>query len=158
MGKFNVDGNAVRDLANILVDTDLTEIEYEDEGRRIRVVRQHPSTVAYAPPPVNFSAHHLGQPNNDNIKSQAPAPVVNPANHPGVVKSPMVGTVYLSPEPGMSAFVKVGDRVEQGQTLLIIEAMKVMNQLKAPHAGVVKEILVKDSSPVEYGESLLIVE
>lgn len=147
--KFNIDGEAIRQLADILSDTDLSEIEYEDDGRRIRVARTLSAptvTVPVAPmPPV--VDHKPAAPT-------APDPLV----HPGVVKSPMVGTIYLSPEPGTAAFVKVGDSVQVGQTLLIIEAMKVMNPIKAPRAGKITQIFAQDASPVEFGEPLMIIE
>lgn len=152
--KFNIDGDAVRKLAEILVDTDLSEIEYEDNGSRIYVSRK--ANVA----PV--ATHVVSAPTVAAAPAQnAPAAVSSHtdwAKHPGAVKSPMVGTAYLSPEPGAASFVKVGDTVSVGQTLLIVEAMKVMNQIKANQAGKVSQILVTDGSPVEYDEPLLVIE
>ena len=150
--KFNIDGDAVRKLAEILVDTDLSEIEYEDNGSRIYVSRK--TNVA----PV--ATHVVSAPSATVLQT---APTATPshtdwAKHPGSVKSPMVGTAYLSPEPGAASFVKVGDTVSVGQTLLIVEAMKVMNQIKANQAGKVTQILVSDGSPVEYDEPLLVIE
>ena len=150
--KFNIDGDAVRKLAEILVDTDLSEIEYEDNGSRIYVSRKAnvaPVATHVVSAPAATIAH--------------PAPAAAPshtdwAKHPGAVKSPMVGTAYLSPEPGAPSFVKVGDTVSVGQTLLIVEAMKVMNQIKANQAGKVTQILISDGSPVEYDEPLLVIE
>lgn len=150
--KFNIDGDAVRKLAEILVDTDLSEIEYEDNGSRIYVSRK--ANVA----PV---ATHVVSAPAATIAHPAPTAASSHtdwAKHPGAVKSPMVGTAYLSPEPGAASFIKIGDTVSVGQTLLIVEAMKVMNQIKANQAGKVTQILVSDSSPVEYDEPLLVIE
>ncbi len=146
MGKFQPDDDLIRRLAALLEETGLSEIEYEANGQRIRVGRHNGSAVAWAPAPPQAAAPAPGS---------APAAEAVPA---GAVTSPMVGTVYTSPEPGSSAFVKVGDAVSEGQTLLIIEAMKVMNPLASPHAGKVTRILVTDGQPVEFGEPLLIVE
>lgn len=146
--KFFIDGEAIRKLAEILVDTDLTEIEYEDDGRRIRVGRKQ--EVATFAPQVVASAAPLPQP------SEAPSKGAD--NHHNAIKSPMVGTVYVAPEPGTPPFVKIGDMVSVGQTLLIIEAMKVMNPIKAPRAGKIINIFVKDGTPVEFGEPLLVIE
>lgn len=152
--KFIIDGDAIRQLADILADTELSEIEYEDDGRRIRVARNlsaPAATPTYITPPSQtvIIEEFSGVPN-----SAKPDPVV----HPGTVKSPMVGTIYTSPEPGAASFVKVGDVVNVGQTLVIIEAMKVMNPIKAPRAGKVTQIFVQDGSPVEFGEPLMIIE
>lgn len=157
--------DVVRQLAEILNDTNLTEIEYEIDKCRIRVARDIqvnqvlPSAVApvmaAAPAPV---ASLQAAPSSDS-GAAAPAPAgADPASHPGVVKAPMVGTAYMSPSPDADRFVKVGDTVEAGQTLLIIEAMKVMNQIKATKPGTVKEILVDDSDPIEFDQPLLIIE
>lgn len=137
----------VRDLADLLDEKGLTEIEVERGDLRIRVARQI-SVAAAAGVPL---AH-------------APAPAVaaaaskDPADHPGVVASPMVGTAYLAPEPGAKPFVEIGATVRQGQTVLIVEAMKTMNAIPAPRAGTVREIFVADGQPVEFGEPLLIVD
>ncbi len=151
--KFSIDGDAIRQLAKILVDTKLTEIEYEDDGRRIRVSRgggtQTATVVTPSVAPVVV----------EPIVPLAAAPAaVVPSDHPGTVKSPMVGTAYMSAEPGAPAFVKVGDTVSVGQTLVIIEAMKVMNPIKSPSAGKILKIFIQDASPVEYGEPLMIIE
>jgi acetyl-CoA carboxylase biotin carboxyl carrier protein len=149
--KFTVDGDAIRQLAKILVDTKLTEIEYEDDGRRIRVSRgggiQTATVVASSPTAAPVMAEPIATPT-----------VVTPSDHPGTVKSPMVGTAYMSAEPGGAPFVKVGDAVSVGQTLMIIEAMKVMNPIKSTSAGKVLKIFAQDASPVEYGEHLMIIE
>lgn len=148
--KFTIDGDAIRQLADILVETDLSEIEYEDDGRRVRVARTVAATASVIPAPIAAPAP---------VAQVTAAPVVSdPANHAGAVKSPMVGTAYLSPEPGAAPFAKVGDTVTVGQTLLIIEAMKVMNPIKAPHGGVVTQVFARDAGPVEFGEPLMIIE
>lgn len=145
MNKLNIDKKAIRELAEIMNETGLGEIEIETGDHRLRVSRGSSAqtvmmeTVAAAAP--------------------APAPAAPDAhNHPGTVKSPMVGTVYLAPEPGAPAFVNVGDMVREGQTLVIVEAMKTMNPIAAPKAGKVVEILVDDKEPIEYGQPLVIVE
>lgn len=142
MAKLEVDEALIRKLAQLLTDTGLTEIEFESAGQRIRVNRQ---SLAGAPAALPAAA-------------AAPVPAA-PADGPpaGAVTSPMVGTVYLSAEPGGTPFVKVGDRVAKGQTILIIEAMKVMNPIPAPVAGTVRDILVADGRPVEYDEVLMVV-
>lgn len=147
--KFFIDGEAIRKLAEILVDTDLTEIEYEDDGRRIRVARKQ-EVAAYAPAPVAAVSPMAAPVAQDQAK---------PADHHhNAIKSPMVGTAYLAPEPGAPTFVKIGDTVGMGQTLLIIEAMKVMNPIKAPRAGKITHVFIKDGTPVEFGEPLLVIE
>jgi acetyl-CoA carboxylase biotin carboxyl carrier protein len=151
--KFKIDSEAIRQLAEILVDTALTEIEYEDNGHRIRVSRSGNIQTAIMP----ASLHHAVA-----ESAAVPHPTASQghssSDHPGAVKSPMVGTAYLASEPGAAPFVKVGDMVSVGQTLMIIEAMKVMNPIKAPTAGKILQILVSDASPVEYGEPLMIIE
>lgn len=153
--KFKIDGDAIRQLAEILVDTKLTEIEYEDEGRRIRVSRGggiHSSTVMTQ---ETISGDPAFVPSPQNT---APSHPLTLSSHPGTVKSPMVGTAYMCSEPGAAPFVKVGDVITSGQTLMIIEAMKVMNPIKAPQAGKVTQIFAKDGTPVEFGEPLMIIE
>ena len=145
---FKFDGEAVRKLAEILTETGLTEIEYEAEGNRIYVSRQVTAAAAVNTVSVVPSI----------TTPHAQTPAADPHKHPGAVRSPMVGTAYLSPEPGAAPFVKVGDTVSIGQTLLIVEAMKVMNPIKAVVAGKVTHIFVKDTSPVEYDEPLLVIE
>jgi acetyl-CoA carboxylase biotin carboxyl carrier protein len=144
MPKFDVDDALVRKLAALLTDTGLTEIEYEVGEQRIRVSRGGVTSVAVAPAP--------------STATSAAAPAATPEGPPaGAVTSPMVGTAYAAAEPGSTPFVKVGDKVSKGQTLLIIEAMKVMNPIPAPHGGTVLNILFGDGRPVEYGEVLLVV-
>jgi acetyl-CoA carboxylase biotin carboxyl carrier protein len=146
---MRVDTDLVKKLAEMLDENDLSEIEVEDNGRRIVVKRK--LTAAVAAPAAVAAAPVASAP--------TPAPAeANPASHPGAVKSPMVGTVYLSGEPGSPPFVSVGARVGEGDTLLIIEAMKVMNPIVAPRSGVVKQILVQDAQPVEYEQPLAIIE
>ena len=154
MAKFEMDTEFVRKLAEILEENDLGEIELADGDRRIRLARP---AVTYAAAPV--------------AAAPAPAPAAVPgapaaatagpgdlAKHPGVVKSPMVGTAYLAPEPGKPNFVSIGDKITVGQTLLIIEAMKTFNPIKAPKAGTLTQILIDNAQPVEFGEALMIVE
>ena len=151
-----IDAGLIRSLADILNETDLTEIEVERGELRIRVAREVTMTAAA---PIQYAA--------------APAPVAAPAAAPASmpsdpativsrkgeeVKSPMVGTAYLQPSPEAPAFIKPGDKVKKGQTLLIVEAMKTMNPIQAPRDGVVSEILVGDAQPVEYGEALVLLE
>lgn len=144
---FAVDEDLVRTLARLLDETGLTEIEAQTGDQRIRVARQ-PAAVA--------SIAGLGREGAAAVASDVPPAAV--AEHPGTVKSPMVGTVYLSSQPGATPFVKPGDRVTQGQTLMIVEAMKVMNPIAASRAGVVKTVLVEDGAPVEYGQPLIILD
>lgn len=160
--KLSIEKDAIRALADILVETDLTEIEYENEGHRIRVARNlSVSSNITFPTAAPMTTMGTGSANPAAVYA---APVAVHANPPsaaapeGALKSPMVGTVYTSPEPGAAPFVKVGDSVSQGQTLLIIEAMKVMNPIKAPRAGKVTSILITDAQPVEFGEPLLVIE
>ncbi|MDH4982564.1 acetyl-CoA carboxylase biotin carboxyl carrier protein [Hyphomicrobium sp. D-2] len=141
----------IRQLAELLNETGLSEIEIEKSGLKIRVARTlNVQSVVAAPAAVAASAG----------ASAAPAKAVSadPAKHPGVVKSPMVGTAYRSPEPGAASFVEVGSQVTQGDTLFIIEAMKTMNQIPAPHSGKVTAVLIENGQPVEFGEPLVIIE
>jgi len=152
--KFSSEDSAlIRELALLLDETSLSEIEIERAGLRLRVARNIsvatsvPVTVAAAAAPAAAAAAPAGT-----------AGVTDFANHPGVVPSPMVGTAYWAPEPGAKPFIEVGSRVTAGQTLLIIEAMKTMNQIPSPRAGTVTQILVEDGQPVEFGEPLVIIE
>jgi acetyl-CoA carboxylase biotin carboxyl carrier protein len=152
--KFKIDGDAIRQLAEILVDTKLTEIEYEDDGRRIRVSRGGGiGSGVQAATVITHDAPSGAAP----VSVQTPPPLTL-SNHPGTVKSPMVGTAYMCAEPGAAPFVKVGDVVAVGQTLMIIEAMKVMNPIKAAKAGKVLQIFAQDGTPVEFGEPLMVIE
>lgn len=150
----SAEGQMIRELAELLNDTGLTEIEIEKSGLKIRVAKKISITAAapqaYIPAPVPAAA---------STPSEAkPAAAGDLSKHPGALKSPMVGTAYRSPEPGAPAFCEVGSKVNQGDTLLIIEAMKTMNQIPAPRGGTVKAILVENAQPVEYGEPLIIIE
>jgi acetyl-CoA carboxylase biotin carboxyl carrier protein len=151
MAKFEMDTEFVRKLAQILHETHLGEIELAEGDKRIRVARP---TVTMAAAPV--TAAQAGP--AAAAPAGAPAAGNDLGKHPGAVKSPMVGTAYLAPEPGKPNFVSVGDKVTAGQTLLIIEAMKTFNPIKAPKSGTVSQILVDNARPVEFGEPLMIVE
>jgi acetyl-CoA carboxylase biotin carboxyl carrier protein len=142
-----VDEEMVRSLARLLDETRLTEIEIEQGGLRVRVARQAAATVAYAPAEPARA-----------VPLAIPAGVLDPSQHPGVVASPMVGTAYRAPEPGAKPFCEVGAVVKAGDTLLIIEAMKTLNQIPAPKSGTVTQILFEDAQPVEFGEPLMIIE
>jgi len=149
--KLAIDPELIHELATLIDETGLTEIEIEQDGQRVRVARQAALTnVATAVPVAALSP---GTP----AAAVVPA-VADLSEHPGVVKSPMVGTAYWAPEPGAKPFVEVGSQIKGGDTLLIIEAMKTMNQIPAPRAGTVTRILVEDGQPVEYGEPLMIIE
>jgi acetyl-CoA carboxylase biotin carboxyl carrier protein len=152
------DSALIRELALLLDETSLTEIEIERAGLRVRVARN--ISIAAAMPASMAAVAHA--PGAAAAPAAAPAPGAAPgadfANHPGVVPSPMVGTAYWSPEPGAKPFIEVGARVTAGQTLLIIEAMKTMNQIPSPRAGTVTQILIEDGQPVEFGEPLVIIE
>ena len=147
---MRVDSELIRQLADLLTEHDLSEIEVEDGDRKIAVKRQ--MTVAAAPAPA------AAAPPPPPPAAAAPAADVAPAQNPGAVKSPMVGTAFLSGEPGGKPFVSAGDKVKEGDTLVIVEAMKVMNPITAPRSGTVREILVQDAQPVEYDQPLVIIE
>lgn len=154
MSRIPFDPDAIRALAALLTETGLSEIELAERDSRIRVVRAAPATST-APPSV------LSLPVAPSVAAPPPtaaAQAAADAIHPGAVTSPMVGVAYLSPEPGSPVFVSVGQAVVAGQTLLLIEAMKTFNQIRAPKAGTVARILVSSGAPVEYGEALLILE
>ena len=145
-GGLAIDKAAIRDLAKILDETGLTEITWAQGGVRIKVSKA--STGQYAAPASAPAA----------APATVAAAAASPAAHPGAIKSPMVGTAYVAGEPGAAAFVKVGDTVRQGQTVLIIEAMKTMNPIPAPKAGRVIEVLIGDKQPVEFGQVLMVIE
>jgi acetyl-CoA carboxylase biotin carboxyl carrier protein len=149
-GGMRIEADLVRQLAELLNQNDLTEIEVEDGDRKI-VVKRTITIAAAAPPPAAPAAAPAPPP-------AAAAPGASPASHPGAVKSPMVGTVFLAGEPGSKPFVSPGQKVKEGDTLLIIEAMKVMNPIAAPRAGTVAQVLVIDAQPVEYDQPLVILE
>jgi acetyl-CoA carboxylase biotin carboxyl carrier protein len=157
-GSMQVDVKLVRQLAELLDETKLSEIEVEDGGRKIRVAR---TMTAVAAPAQAFAAPApvLAAPANAASATAAPAgAALPPADHPGTIKSPMVGTAYLAPSPEADPFVSVGASVAEGDTLIIIEAMKVMNPILAPRAGKVTQILVSAGQPVEFDQPLVIVE
>jgi acetyl-CoA carboxylase biotin carboxyl carrier protein len=153
--KNDFDQQLIRDLAGILNETNLTEIEVEQGEMRVRVSRQSHIMQAYAAPAAMAAPAVAGS------VAQQPAPAVPP---PGAdagknaISSPMVGTAYTAPAPGAQPFIEVGQKVKEGQTLLIIEAMKTMNQIPSPRAGTVSAIMVEDGQPVEYGEPLVVIE
>ena len=144
------DAEVIRKLAGLLAETGLSEIEYAVGDTRIRVARE---TAKPAAPPAATNSTGLPP-----AAEPAAKPATNGAAHPGTVTSPIVGIAYLAVEPGAAPFVQLGDTVSEGQTLLIIEAMKVMNQIRAPHAGRVTRIYAEDSGPVEYGAPLMLIE
>lgn len=148
-GGMRIEADLVRQLAELLNQNDLTEIEVEDGDRKIVVKRN--LTVAAAPAPAPAAAAAPAP-------AAAPAAAPSPASHPGAVKSPMVGTAFLAGEPGAKPFVSPGAKVKEGDTLLIIEAMKVMNPIVAPRAGTVSQVLVVDAQPVEYDQPLVVLE
>ncbi|MFM9864547.1 MAG: acetyl-CoA carboxylase biotin carboxyl carrier protein [Micropepsaceae bacterium] len=144
-----LEGKMIRDLAAILEETGLSEIEIEKAGLRLRVARniQMVATAVAAAPAAHGTLVQSGAPKATDLSS-----------HPGLVASPMVGTAYVAPSPGANTFVKIGDMVTEGQTLLIIEAMKTMNQIPSPRAGRVTQIIISDGQPVEFGEPLMVIE
>ena len=152
MTRIPIDPDSIRRLAAVLVETGLTEIEIAEKDSRIRVVRgaaPGEKVLAAAPAAVATAAAPA---------AAAPVAADDPSSHPGAINSPMVGVAYLAPEPGAPNFIAVGQQVAAGQTVLLIEAMKTFNQIKAPKAGTVTRILVENSAPVEYGEVLMILE
>jgi acetyl-CoA carboxylase biotin carboxyl carrier protein len=143
-----LEGKLIRDLAAILEETGLSEIEIEKQGLRVRVARTL-QMVAAAPMAAAPAAPK---------PAAAPTVRTDVSGHPGLVTSPMVGTAYVAPSPGAAPFVKIGDMVSEGQTLVIIEAMKTMNQIPAPRSGRITQIIISDGQPVEFGEPLMIIE
>ena len=168
MSKYNHDDDIafIRALAEVLTDNDLGEIEVERERgdanalnvRLTRYVDQITSDTVHLAPVSPASMAVAQTPPSAPSAPEAPASIEDPASHPGAVTSPMVGTVYLQPEPGAAAFVEEGSAVKKGQTLLIVEAMKVMNPITAPTNGTVSKILVKNAQPIEFGEVLVVIE
>lgn len=149
-----VDQKLIRELAKLLTETGLSEIEIERSGLRVRVARQ----LGAAPAAVVVPAPAMTTTSTPATSIAVAASGIDPAKHPGTVVSPMVGTAYLAPEPGAKPFVEVGTVVRTGDNLLIIEAMKTMNQIPAPRGGTVIQILIEDGTPVEFGEPLMIIE
>ncbi len=155
MSNLSFDPEAIRALAKILRETDLTEIELVEDGSRIRVARTAPvQQVVQGVAPAPAASPAAAAP----TAAEAAASEEITAATPGVVASPMVGVAYLSPEPGSAPFISLGARVSQGQTILLIEAMKTFNQIKAPKAGTVTRILIENGTPVEFAEPLLVIE
>jgi acetyl-CoA carboxylase biotin carboxyl carrier protein len=152
----SAESQMIRELAELLNDTGLTEIEIEKSGLKIRVAKK--ISITTVPPQAYAAAAAPAAPAAPTAEAKQAALSNDLSKHPGAVKSPMVGTAYRSPEPGAPTFCEVGSKVNQGDTLLIIEAMKTMNQIPAPRAGTVKAILVENAQPVEYGEPLIIIE
>lgn len=148
MSKPTIDGDLVRQLAQLLDETGLTEIEYGEGKWHLRVSKATTTSavVSATAAPVAFA------------ERAAPVTAEDSARHPGAVTSPMVGTVYLAPEPGAATFINIGDDVSEGQTLMLIEAMKTMNPIRAPRAGKIIQVFIANAAPVEYGEVLLILE
>jgi acetyl-CoA carboxylase biotin carboxyl carrier protein len=144
-----IDHEVIRELARLLEETGLTEIAIEQDGVAVRVARHGGSNAARA---------RATEPAISAPGVAATAPALDPTQHPGLITSPMVGTAYRGPEPGARPFVDVGSEVKAGDTLLIIEAMKTMNQIQAPRSGKVIQILIEDTRPVEYGQPLMIIE
>lgn len=156
------DVSFIQALAELLRENDLTELQVkrdygENDSLNVRVSRQHPQQVVAQAAPAHY-APAAAPAAPSALPASTAEPVTDPANLPGAVTSPMVGTVYLSPEPDAAAFVKVGDTVQEGDTLLIVEAMKTMNHIPAPRSGTVKRIVFSDGAPVEFGAPLMIVE
>ena len=149
MSKMKLDEDLIRTLASLMEETGLTEIEISNDDDTIRVAKGHTTTVQAAAAPAVATA-------------ESPSPSVTGdedlSNHPGVVTSPMVGTVFMAPEPGAPTFIRVGDKVTEGQTILIIEAMKTMNSVAATCSGTIKQIIIENEQPVEYGQPLVIIE
>lgn len=150
--KPSIDQQLIRDLASILNETELSEIEIEQDDLRIRVSRQVNVVHAAIPQPM------AGQPSATQSTPERAPEAPAPEKSANAVPAPMVGTAYLSPSPGAKPYIEVGQRVNEGQTILIIEAMKTMNQIPAPRSGIVTAILIEDSQPVEFGEPLVVIE
>ena len=150
MATFDIDGDLVRKLAGLLDETGLTEIEFAEGEKRIRVTKGGTAPAFYTQAPAGAAPAPAA--------AATPPAALGVSSHPGALTSPMVGTAYLSSEPGGPPFVRVGDTVKAGQTVLIIEAMKVMNPIKAPKAGMIAQVLVGDAQPVEFGEVLMTIE
>jgi acetyl-CoA carboxylase biotin carboxyl carrier protein len=148
--KAIVDRELIQELTRLLDETGLTEIEIEQDGKRVRVARAAPASMS---PSAAVRVEVAPQPG-----TEAAVKAIDPSKHPGVVISPMVGTAYAAAEPGAKPFIDIGSKVKAGDTLLIVEAMKTMNQIPAPRAGTVIQVLFEDGQPVEFGEPLVIIE
>lgn len=162
MTNISADKEFIRDLAEILSENNLTEIEVEGKDARIRVVKENPpiNMIAGAAPAAPMAAPVAAPAAaaSASVSAEPSAASADPKDHPGCVASPMVGTAYMAPSPEASNFVSVGSQVAEGDTLMIVEAMKVMNNIPSPKSGTVKEILVSNADPVEYGQPLMIIE
>ena len=157
--KLAPDPDVIRTLAKLLDETGLTEIEYAVGDQRIHVARKPTGPTAVVPAsPLAVEASPLRQPAAGTNGATHPGHGTNGHEHPGTLKAPLVGVAYLAAEPGAAPYVRIGDTVAEGQTLLIIEAMKVMNQIRAPRAGRVTEVYIGDAQPVEYGSALMLIE
>jgi acetyl-CoA carboxylase biotin carboxyl carrier protein len=154
-GSMRIDPALVRELAQLLTDNELTEIEVQDGERRIKVARDPAPVIAAAPAAAAYAAAPALSAPPMHAKEDVGAPAEEVAGH--MVKSPMVGTAYLSSEPGAKAFIEVGKSVKAGDTLCIVEAMKVMNPITSPEAGVIKKIMVADAQPVEFDQPLVVI-
>ncbi|MFC3227524.1 acetyl-CoA carboxylase biotin carboxyl carrier protein [Marinibaculum pumilum] len=156
MAKLSIDPDLVREIADILHEKDLAEIEWSEDGVQMRIARSMPAPApapaAWYPPPAAGPVRAA-----DGAAPATPG-AADPGSHPGAVKSPMVGTAYTAPEPGAPPYVQVGDEVSQGQTLLIVEAMKTMNPIPAPRSGRLVQILVENEEPVEFDQVLMVIE
>ncbi|MEQ8344949.1 MAG: acetyl-CoA carboxylase biotin carboxyl carrier protein [Sneathiellaceae bacterium] len=156
MAKLSIDPVLIREIADILHEKDLAEIEWSEEGVQMRIARNMPAPAAHYPAPPAAALAPARGPDSGGLAPAAGAG--EPESHPGAVKSPMVGTAYIAPEPGAPPYVQVGEEVSQGQTLLIVEAMKTMNPIPAPRSGRVVQVLVGNEQPVEFGEVLMVIE
>ncbi|MCZ4272963.1 acetyl-CoA carboxylase biotin carboxyl carrier protein [Maritalea porphyrae] len=158
-----IDRDLIRTIAELLNEQDLAEVEIEKDDFRVRVTRSYPQEVVHMPAQMGYAPQMAAPAPAQAAAPAAPVAVAAPApedlgSHPGTLTSPMVGTAYMAPEPGAADFVQVGAKVTEGQTVLIIEAMKTMNQIPAHKAGTVTRILVEDAQPVEFGEPLVVIE
>jgi acetyl-CoA carboxylase biotin carboxyl carrier protein len=158
MSSMKIDHEAIRNLAGLLNETGLTEIEIAEGDKRVRVTKALPAVHAYAPAAQAYAAAPAPAAQAPVTPPGGKVVATAPENHPGAVKSPMVGTAYLQPDPASPKFITRGATVKPGDTLLIIEAMKVMNPIKAEKGGKIVDILVEDSQPVEFGQPLVIIE
>ena len=160
--KENAEYGLIRELAELLNETGLSEIEIERNGLKVRVARQISVHATALAPAAQHAAHASALRGTAAASPHGPAAPVaagpDYSSHPGCVKSPMVGTAYRAPEPGSAMFVDIGTRVSQGQTLLIIEAMKTMNHIPAPKSGTVTQVMIENGQPVEFGEPLVVIE
>ena len=155
MAKLSIDPALIREIADILHEKDLAEVEWSEDGVQMRIARNMPAPAAYyAAAPAGGPAAVRGA----EATAAAATGAADPGAHPGAVKSPMVGTAYTSPEPGAPPYVEVGDEVSQGQTLLIVEAMKTMNPIPAPRSGRIVQVFIGNEQPVEFDEVLMVIE